>query len=209
MSESDERFVHRIEAFSDIVIGFTLAQLGAQLVVTGHPGSLLTDPGWFFNFLWTFAVVCGMWWLHNRLFRTIFAPTAASVMANFALLASIVILVYFAEEMAHAASPGDFVVGQRLYDCALSACSLFVALITFLGMRERAAMLASDILTRSKAVSFVNVFAALFLLLTVAVSFVPVLYAWSPPILGLGIPAAYYLGRTVGRTMLRSEFRSP
>ena len=34
MEASDERTAHRLEAFSDIVIGFGLAQLGAVLTLT-------------------------------------------------------------------------------------------------------------------------------------------------------------------------------
>jgi len=198
----DEHFVHRLEAFSDIVIGFTLAQIGATLVLPGHAGELVSNPWWLFTFIWTFAIVCLMWWLHNRVFRTVFAPTPGSVVANFGLLAAIVLLVYLAEVMAHSTTLADEVVAQRMYDVALSIACALIALLTWTGVRYHAATLEPLFANRAARTATVNAGAAVTLLLAVAATFVPALFEWSPAILGLGIPFGFFCGRTVASQLV-------
>ncbi|HZT11708.1 MAG TPA: TMEM175 family protein, partial [Candidatus Baltobacteraceae bacterium] len=72
--ESEERSIHRFEAFSDIVIGFSLAQLGASLALPSRPIELFTNLIWLVAFLWAFAMVCSMWWFHHRFFTQLFVP---------------------------------------------------------------------------------------------------------------------------------------
>jgi uncharacterized membrane protein len=94
LNESDRHFVHRLEAFSDIVIGFSLAQLGVSLTVPANGAALLSNPSWFFGFIFAFAVVCSMWFFHHRLFSTCFVPTFWPVLLNFVWLAILVLLVF-------------------------------------------------------------------------------------------------------------------
>jgi uncharacterized membrane protein len=129
--EGEERFVHRIEAFSDIVIGFSLAQLGATLVVPGHAQALLDNPGWMLGFLWTFALVCLMWWNHNRIFRLRFTPTPLAMFLNFVLLATIVLIVYFAQVFSRVASVHDGLIAARLYFSTLGASALITGSLYF------------------------------------------------------------------------------
>lgn len=132
----DERFVHRLEAFSDIVIGFSLAQLGASLVV--RPASqLASHPGWFAVFLWTFALVCFSWWNHNRIFRGTFTPTAWALVCNFALLATVVLIVYFAQVFARPGTAQDAVDAARLYFGTLGANYLLMALLYRIATQKR------------------------------------------------------------------------
>jgi len=42
--EREARLVHRIESFSDLVIGFSLALLGLTLVIPAHATELLAHP---------------------------------------------------------------------------------------------------------------------------------------------------------------------
>jgi uncharacterized membrane protein len=200
----DEHFVRRLEAFSDIVIGFTLAQIGATLVLPGHPADLVANLWWLFTFVWTFAVVCLMWWLHNRLFRTVFVPTPASVVANFGLLAAIVLLVYLAEVMAHSATLADVVVAQRMYDVALSIACALIAVLTRSGVQHRGDTIDPDVATRAARTTVVNTGAAVVLLVAVAMTFFAPLYMWSPMILGLGIPFGFFCGR-----MAAARFGAP
>jgi hypothetical protein len=41
--ESEKEVVHRLEAFSDIVIGFSLAQLGLTLIIPRHAIDLFSN----------------------------------------------------------------------------------------------------------------------------------------------------------------------
>jgi uncharacterized membrane protein len=95
--ESAKHFVRRLEAFSDIVIGFSLAQLGAALVIPEHPITLVENPSWLFGFLFAFTVVCSMWFFHHRLFSEFFVPKPWPVILNFIWLAIVVLLVYSTE----------------------------------------------------------------------------------------------------------------
>src|ERR1700674_3560753 len=101
--ESDERTVRRFEAFSDIVIGFSLAQLGANLVVPGRGADLYSNPGWLVGFVWAFAMICAMWWFHHRIFASIFVPRTIPTLLNFVWLAVVVLCVYFTEVTVHLA----------------------------------------------------------------------------------------------------------
>lgn len=101
--ESEEHVVHRLEAFSDIVIGFSLAQMTLNLVLpadvldlfTKHVSSLVA-------FGLTFAVVSGMWWSHHRLFTHYFVPTAPNIVLNFLSLGGVMFLVYTLQVWLHA-----------------------------------------------------------------------------------------------------------
>ena len=182
----DERFVHRLEAFSDIVIGFSLAQLGATLVIPPHPQTLLANPGWLFGFLWTFALVCSMWWNHNRVFRVPFHPTAPVLIANFVLLASIVLLVYFAEVFARSATPPDAMLAARWYFGMLAVTYVMTAWLSQ----------TAHGWVRGTAVNGVS---GLFQLLVVAVaSFVPDDVA-AMTAMACAVPIGFALGRVAGR----------
>jgi uncharacterized membrane protein len=93
--EPDERLIHRLEAFSDIVIGFSLAQLALTLGPV-HPGDLFgRDHGTpLIAFVITFAIVCGMWWSHHQLFTHFFVPKPATIVLNFATLGSLLFAIY-------------------------------------------------------------------------------------------------------------------
>ena len=91
----------RYEAFSDVVIGFSLAQTGSILVVPQHGFDLVAKPIWFFVFVWTFANICALWWFHHRLFTTVWRPRPVQILLNFALLGAIVLASYMTGLFAH------------------------------------------------------------------------------------------------------------
>jgi hypothetical protein len=99
--ESDERVLHRLEAFSDIVIGFTLAQIGLSLTFPGSAGALLDRPYQLFAFIITFAIVCAMWWSHHRLFTHFFVPRPLTIVLNFATLGALLFAVYSVQLLVH------------------------------------------------------------------------------------------------------------
>ena len=89
-----ERTIHRIEAFSDIVMGFCLAEIGLGLSIprTGDNANL---GGNVFAFVASFSLVVMLWWNHHRLFRTYLVLTRATLFMNFALLGGLVLMLYF------------------------------------------------------------------------------------------------------------------
>lgn len=135
-NERRERDVRRTESFSDVVIGFSLAQIGVALVVPTHAAELVAHAYWFYAFLWTFALVCLMWWNHHRLFRTVFVPTVPAIVLNFVLLATIVLLTYFANLLNRPGTWDDIVVATRLYYGALSANFLVWAALVAICLRD-------------------------------------------------------------------------
>lgn len=100
--ESDERLIHRLEAFSDIVIGFSLAQLALSLTIPKNGAAgLLQNPAPLIAFVITFALVCGMWWAHHRLFVHYFVPKPMMVVLNFVTLAGVSFAVYSVQLIVH------------------------------------------------------------------------------------------------------------
>lgn len=104
--ETQQRLIHRLEAFSDIVIGFSLAQLALSLTIPKNGAAgLLENPGPLIAFVITFALVCGMWWAHHRLFVHYFVPIALMVVLNFITLAGVSFAVYSVQLMLHEGPP--------------------------------------------------------------------------------------------------------
>lgn len=91
MAAYEDRTVPRLEAFSDIVIGFSLAQLGASLAP--NKGSSL-DPTGLLTFFASFTIVCSLWFFHHRLFQNFFVPKTLPIVLNFLWLAVVVLLVF-------------------------------------------------------------------------------------------------------------------
>jgi len=129
--ESEERFTRRLEAFSDIVIGFSLAQLGASLTINGG-SDFFGNPTAVLAFLFPFAIICSLWFFHHRLFAYVFVPKTLPVVLNFVWLASVVLLVFAAESFM-----GDSTANNTVY--AYFGCYAFVyallAVQNLLGMR--------------------------------------------------------------------------
>lgn len=89
-----DQTLHRLEAFSDIVIAFSLSQLAVTLQIPSQGPSLLAHPIHIAAFFGSFALVCAFWWQHHQLFLKYFVPDALSVVANFAFLACTVLVIY-------------------------------------------------------------------------------------------------------------------
>ena len=99
--ERAERLVSRIESFSDLVIGFSLALLALTLSIPSHIVDLITNPWWLVAYFWTFAVICALWFNHQRLFTHYFVPEIASILLNFLFLAMVGLIVYFVQVFVH------------------------------------------------------------------------------------------------------------
>ncbi|HLJ84197.1 MAG TPA: TMEM175 family protein [Candidatus Eremiobacteraceae bacterium] len=87
-----EHILHRLEAFSDIVIALTLSGLAFYLQLPKSVQDVVSHPAPYIAFLASFAIVRSVWWMHNRLFAYFFYADALSIVLNFMLLASVVML---------------------------------------------------------------------------------------------------------------------
>ncbi len=131
--ESEEHVVHRLEAFSDIVIGFSLAQMTLNLVLpadvldlfTKHVSSLLA-------FGLTFAIVSGMWWSHHRLFTHYFVPTTPNIVLNFLSLGGVMFLVYTLQVWLH--SERHLSVAYVMYCGSIAWIIGIIAFLTYRGV---------------------------------------------------------------------------
>ena len=144
----DEYFVRRLEAFGDIVIGFSLALLALSLIVPNHAATLVRNYAWFAAYVWTFALVCSMWGAHYWTFRYIFVPTAFSLVLNYAKLGLVVLLIFTVQVLLRAFVTGgarDVIVANELYWGCLVAYWIVAGLLLFLGMRARAGTLAPEL----------------------------------------------------------------
>ena len=88
-----ERFTHRLEAFSDLVFGFSLSLLATRLDVPANVSEVF-DPTRWGTFLVTFGMICILWLAHYRIFRARFVVQTPDVIINFVFLLGIAVLPY-------------------------------------------------------------------------------------------------------------------
>lgn len=152
--ESEKEIVHRIEAFSDIVIGFSLAQLGLNLTIPAHARDLFTGlhgATALIALVITFALVCSVWWNHHRLFRHLFIPTPLAIFANFAALCGVIVLAYSMQILVHHIEDP---VAFAMYTGSYAWITGFFALIAWNGLRVRGPMMTAQIRTESLKSAF-------------------------------------------------------
>jgi uncharacterized membrane protein len=88
-----ERFTHRLEAFSDLVFGFSLSLIATRLDIPSDPAQIFDATRWS-TFIVTFGIVCIFWLTHYRIFRHGFVPQVPDVVINFVFLLGTAILPY-------------------------------------------------------------------------------------------------------------------
>lgn len=135
-----EHTVRRLETFSDIVIAFTLSQLAFTLHVPQSSRDVFTHPVHLITFLGSFAFVCGLWWLHHRLFARYFYPDTPSVLLNFALLASTVFVVYSLLLL----STFDDSIALGAYGLSLGCAFGLISVLFTKGLRDPRIVLDAD-----------------------------------------------------------------
>lgn len=100
-SEREERYAHRLEAFSDIVIGFSLAQMSLSFLIPKRAIDVYTHPIAFWAFSWTFFWIAILWWSRHRLFEDFFVPRRSTVILNFITLGMVIWLIYQVQVYVH------------------------------------------------------------------------------------------------------------
>ncbi|MGB8520541.1 MAG: TMEM175 family protein [Candidatus Tumulicola sp.] len=141
----DERTLHRLEAFSDIVIGFCIAEMGLNLVVPKTAAQLPSIVIGTDGFVTSFVLIAIVWWIHHRVFKSIFVLNTAMVIVNFAMLGALVLMVYFQQICVHLIAIGDDVtVAVQLWLVSYSVVYALVAVMLWYGLRVRWRMLSED-----------------------------------------------------------------
>lgn len=95
MRETSRHTIERLEAFSDIVIGFCIAEMGLNLLLPESPKQFSSIWVGTYGFAFSFVMISILWWIHHRLFRSFFVLNTPSIVLNFAMLGSLVLMVYF------------------------------------------------------------------------------------------------------------------
>ena len=88
-----ERFTHRLEAFSDLVFGFSLSLLATRLDIPANASEVFETTRWA-TFIVTFGTICAIWLSHYRIFRHRFVAHTPDVIVNFIFLLGIAVLPY-------------------------------------------------------------------------------------------------------------------
>lgn len=86
--------ISRIEAFSDVVFGFSLTLLVVSLEVPHTYSELIADMRGFVPFAVCFALLAQVWWLHHNFFRRYGLDDAATATLNFVLLFVVLFYTY-------------------------------------------------------------------------------------------------------------------
>lgn len=145
MNQYDERTLHRLEAFSDIIIGFCIAEMGLNLVVPKTAAQLPSIVAGTDGFVISFVLVSILWWIHHRIFKSFFVPNVATVITNFAMLGALVLMVYFQQICVHLIAIGDDVtVAVQLWAVSYSVVYALVGIMLWYGIYVRWSTLSAD-----------------------------------------------------------------
>src|SRR4051794_28962390 len=119
-----ERFTHRLEAFSDLVFGFSLSLLATRLDLPAKVEDIFEAARWG-TFIITFVIICVIWVAHYRVFRHHFVARAPEFVINFVFLFGIAIMPYSVQTFLRF-MPGQNAILLYFGDFAL----IFAALAT-------------------------------------------------------------------------------
>jgi uncharacterized membrane protein len=89
----DEKLTSRLEAFGDLVFGFSLSLIALRLDVPSRADEILEPTRWA-TVIITFALICRFWLEHYRIFRHRFVVRTPDMVVNFVFLFGIAILPY-------------------------------------------------------------------------------------------------------------------
>ena len=86
MPETRRHEITRLEGFSDAVFGFALTLLVVSLDVPSSVDALMEQMASFVGFALMFAMVCWIWYEHNKFIRQFGLQDAWTVFVNAVLL---------------------------------------------------------------------------------------------------------------------------
>lgn len=153
-SESDRHVIRRLESFSDIIIGFSLAQAAYNLVIPPHPLVIFTQPVGLVAFVFTFAVVASIWWSHSLLFQHFFVPVRPTYALCFIALALTVLVVFTLQVWLHFVGSPDSLDAARVYFGTIALTYCVMGALFIIGIVRYRAILAPDVLLRGSVRCF-------------------------------------------------------
>jgi len=142
-SQHPDRLISRIESFSDLVIGFSLALLALTLTIPPHFSDIFFHPWMLIAYFWTFAVISGVWFNHQRLFRSFFYPEPISIDLNFLFLSMIGLIVYFVQAFVHYRE-ADKLWAFLAYFTVTAVALIVIGTLYVHGLRRRWDQLGAD-----------------------------------------------------------------
>lgn len=117
-----ERFTVRLEAFSDLVFGFSLSLLATRLDIPANASDVFDTTRWL-TFIVTFGTICAIWLSHYRIFRHHFVARTPDVITNFVFLLGIAVLPYCVQIFLRFPNAPN-VISLYLGDFGLLMCAL-------------------------------------------------------------------------------------
>jgi uncharacterized membrane protein len=139
-----ERFTQRLEAFSDLVFGFSLSLLATRLDVPANAAEVFEPTRWA-TFIITFGMICAIWLSHYRIFRHHFVARTPDVIVNFIFLLGIAVLPYVVQTFLRFARAPNVIV-LYLGDFAVILTAL--ATLRWRALRQRRDDLDGDVRLR-------------------------------------------------------------
>jgi uncharacterized membrane protein len=139
-----ERFTQRLEAFSDLVFGFSLSLLATRLDVPANPAEVFEATRWA-TFIVTFGMICAIWLSHYRIFRHHFVARTPDVIVNFIFLLGIAVLPYVVQTFLRFTNTPNVLL-LYLGDFALVLTAL--ATLRWRALRQRRKDLDGDVRLR-------------------------------------------------------------
>ena len=129
----EERFTARLEAFSDLVFGFSLSLLATRLDVPTRVEDLFEPTRWF-AIIGTFGLVCRFWLEHYRVFRHRFVAGTFDAVVNFIFLFAVAILPYAVQAFVRF---GSSFAPFALYLCTFSLILGTLSILRLRGLQQR------------------------------------------------------------------------
>jgi uncharacterized membrane protein len=136
----DERLVHRLEAFSDIVIALSLSEIAFNLQLPARGHDIIAHPIYLVGFLVGFTFVAAVWWLHNRIFTRYFIPDTVGIIGNFLLLAAIVLFAWATQLFYRSGLDSETAI---VFAATGGTMYLLIGLLFLRGCRDERLQLAS------------------------------------------------------------------
>jgi len=127
---SHDHFVRRLESFTDIVIGFSLAEVGISLVIPAHPMDIFVHPTSIAALFLTFGVLFRIWWSLTAVFARYFVPNKLMIGLNCAAVGLTIFQVFSLQMWLkfNASTVDDLTAGKIYFATAASTLAMVAAL---------------------------------------------------------------------------------
>ena len=128
-----------------MVIGFCIAEMGLNLIIPKSAAQLPSIAVGAYGFAISFVLIVIVWWIHHRLFKSIFVLNTATVIVNFAMLGALVLMVYFQQICVHLIATGDDIaVALQLWFGSYGVVYALLSVMLWAGLRTRWTALSDD-----------------------------------------------------------------